>query len=433
MNFENIEVQKLNITDFETNKSQITAKTNYDYGDFISNLVFLTPELEMPYYSINNYYHYQSQNSNKYGWQIPVDNNNFINFCKNIDNIIFDCLNEYQKEKSNKDNYYGIIRKKLNHYIDLDYDEEQKQPNKYYIKTNLYLSEDKNIKHKIFVNGVQMNDVSLDYLSNLTGKGSKITCKLAVSKIWMNKQKDYKGNYNTGVKLFLKELRIKMSYTFMEAYENEYMFSDNPYQKIEHIPFSQIDINQINVSNGQTNPNGLHMRFINYNDEPRFCFETSDIFMNNYGLIPKKFGDQYYVKVPVYGCTSAFLKVLTDVDEFFKKSVPDHKYTQIIKNSYNPDYPPYMKLKLATINNNDDEEITTAVFVNETKIPVKTLDDLREFLKYKSTIRLVCQVSSMWIEKNNKRFGVTLKILQLKIIKEVKKLVDNEPISEILI
>lgn len=53
----------------------------------------------------------------------------------------------------------------------------------------------------------------------------------------------------------------------------------------------------------------------------------------------------------------------------------------------------FIKCKLTM---DQDDEIVTSVFVNSSKVLVKTLDDLREYLKYGSTIKMILQVSCLW-------------------------------------
>lgn len=210
----------------------------------------------------------------------------------------------------------------------------------------------------------------------------------------------------------------KKIFVYKKIYQYYYMFIDNPIKKIDHIFFNKLDISKINVLNGRTNKNGIHTRFINYNNNNLY-FETDNIYINYYGLVPKKFNDQYIIKIPIYGCTTNFLKIISKIDNFFEEYVPQYKYTKIIKNNIDNNYPPYMIFKLAI--NNKNEIITSIYDNNNNKLLIKTLDDLRKYLEWKSTIKLICELSFVWINKKNKKYGLSIKILQIKFINNIKQ------------
>lgn len=413
MNSQDIEINRLEISIGNANKTgMITGKTIYQYNDFKSNLVFWTPEINLKY-GISNYH----PDKHKYCWQIHVNDNDFINNIGKIDNIIYDAVNAKMNGKIKKEHFYGIIRKSEHAFISDDNDDDIDVVIKRYIKPNIYYDDQKKVKSIISINGIQVDDMSLDELSNVCLNGSIVKCKLSVSDIWINKIGD---KYLSGVQLSLKNLHVKKKNNHQDMYKHEYMFLDDPYQEAEHVLFKDIDVSQIEVKDGFEIGT---RKFISYDDDFRFCFETDNIHINFYGLVPKNYGygDQYYVKIPVNGCTTKFVQIMSNVDTFFSKCIPTHKYIPIIKNSTDPKRPPYMKFNLCK----SDNEILTSVFINKTKIPVKTLDDLREYLKFKSTIKMICQVSCMWINEESKIYGVSLKIHQLQIVKDIKPMVET--------
>ena len=193
--------------------------------------------------------------------------------------------------------------------------------------------------------------------------------------------------------------------------------------------------------------------FPNYDGGMSPLIQIPNIELNNYGIpsrcdLFKEDWQRHFIKIPLDGdddYIKSFVVWLKNIDK--KMNTPEIKekifnkknakccYQPLFKvvlddeDKIVPNKPPYLKLKMAT--KYPSNEITTSVFINnpdDTKnliTDITTIDDVAEYIKFKSKVKCVLLPSKCWImnpitPNGDSLYGLTFKLVKVMVTPPTK-------------
>jgi hypothetical protein len=221
-----------------------------------------------------------------------------------------------------------------------------------------------------------------------------------------------------------------------------------------------------------------YMGFVRYKQSGsnECVFQSPWIPLDDYGLTPKEYADnenaRCSMKVPLYpnaeDSATPLIELFCKIDEYVKKNIASFIPAKM-KKKIKPELVTYIGLlrkplaKIIDDDDNDDSEdnnsdkketnntekpdyfrvkidrdyesgnITTGIFVSDRdpsnpkkflqakKMPVKTIDDVAEYVTWKSQVRLIFKAAKFWIMKapntdtGKFKCGITLKVKQMEV------------------
>ncbi len=208
-------------------------------------------------------------------------------------------------------------------------------------------------------------------------------------------------------------------------------------------------------------PQYNYSKSLNKEDLSQLVFNTGDIKLTTYGITKigeyaKTDSDRQYIKVPLDDSQEScrdLEKFGSDLDdwaennkkEIFKESktlekmIDKYEFQKLVKepnveedkldkNGKKVFKPKYIKFKIDTDYNT--KNINSVFFLKKvdengkktvTKLNVKTMSDLDDYIKWNTTVKIIASVAKMWFSKSadaktkKRDFGLALKIKQCEI------------------
>jgi hypothetical protein len=184
---------------------------------------------------------------------------------------------------------------------------------------------------------------------------------------------------------------------------------------------------------------GQSIAFPRYN-EATALFVTNPIELTYYGIhnlgdYVKSDKDREYVKIPYDENQPACVELFTMLEALDKKynnyikdfsNSTKFEYIPLVRES-NSDKPKYCKLKLET--DFIDHTLKTRVYLRKNGKPIlqntQTITELADILEWRSTANFAFSTAKLWVANKEvdgvKKYGLTLKALQIEIIERAKK------------